>query len=185
MVEGGRGPRLSLEALKLIGVAGHRIMQDLDRDLAAEAGVAGPVDLPYSPRADQVENLIRAEPGPAGDGELLRRGVRDRLLEKPLRLLLATQKRVHLVKKVVVPGARLLEKCLALGGRARERRMVELLHPLEVSRTRHEPAARASPRLSRRISRSSHTFANCQSPFTVRGDTFRTWAVSSTLRPPK
>jgi hypothetical protein len=36
--------------------------QQLDRDLAAEARVAGAVDLAHAPRSEEREHLIRSEP---------------------------------------------------------------------------------------------------------------------------
>ena len=185
VVESSRGTGLSFEALELIGVARRCLMEHLDRDLAAEASVAGPIDLSHPPCTDQVENLVRSEPGPAEDREPLRRRLDDRLLEEPLCLLLVAEQRLHLMKNVHVAATGILEEGVALAWRAPERGAVQLLDPLEVSRPHHESAALAPSRASRRISRRSHTFANCQSPFTVRGETLRTWAVSSTLRPPK
>ena len=135
VVESRRGTGLSFEAPELIGVARRCLMENLDRDLAAEASVAGPVDLSHPPCTDQVENLVRAEPGPAEVRDLLRRRLDDRLLEEPLCLLLVAEQRLHLMKKILVPATGILEEGVALARRARERGAVQLLDPLEVWRS--------------------------------------------------
>ena len=66
MVEGRGGTSLSLEAPPLIRVARRRLGEDLDRDLAAEAGVAGPIDLAHPPRTDQVREPRTGRAGSRG-----------------------------------------------------------------------------------------------------------------------
>jgi hypothetical protein len=61
VLEGGDGARLPLEAGAQRGIESELRRQDLQRDRALEAGVAGPVDLAHAPGPDQVENLVRAE----------------------------------------------------------------------------------------------------------------------------
>jgi hypothetical protein len=61
MAEGAGGPRLQLEAAQALGVRAEAIEQDLDRDLTAEAGIAGAVDLAHASRAEGTENLVRSE----------------------------------------------------------------------------------------------------------------------------
>jgi hypothetical protein len=47
VVESGEQLGLALEAGHALGVAGHQLGQHLDRHLAPELGVLGPVDLPH------------------------------------------------------------------------------------------------------------------------------------------
>ena len=61
MVERGDGARLALEAGARIGIASDLGRQDLDRDRAIEARVAGSVDLAHAARADLGGHFIRAE----------------------------------------------------------------------------------------------------------------------------
>ena len=53
--------RLALEPPKALGVLGELRRQHLDRDVAAEAGVARPVHLAHAARADRGDDLIGAE----------------------------------------------------------------------------------------------------------------------------
>ena len=62
VVEGPGGPGLLLEAEETVAI-GDLLGEDLDRDLAAEAGVTGAVDLAHSPRAEQPHDLVRTESG--------------------------------------------------------------------------------------------------------------------------
>lgn len=61
MIERRKHPRLSPEAGEALGIAGNGGQQDLDRDLAIERRVAGPVDLAHPARADTRRELIRAD----------------------------------------------------------------------------------------------------------------------------
>src|SRR5207245_981199 len=63
---------LLLEALQAPGVRGKLHRQDLDRDLAAEPGVAGAIDLAHSARTERSEDLVMAQPG--SDGKCHREG---------------------------------------------------------------------------------------------------------------
>jgi hypothetical protein len=60
MVERGNEPRLALEARADLGRACQIARQDLDRDLAAEAAVAGAIDLAHASGADGREDLVGA-----------------------------------------------------------------------------------------------------------------------------
>ena len=62
VVEGARRPRLALEALEPVGVDRGRARQHLDRDVAAEAGVAGAIHLTHASCAEQTTDLVGAEP---------------------------------------------------------------------------------------------------------------------------
>ena len=65
VVELPGGAGLLLEAADPLRIERDVAVQDLDRDVAAEARVAGAVDLAHAPRADAVGDLVRPEPGPA------------------------------------------------------------------------------------------------------------------------
>ena len=65
MVEGAGGPRLLLEPLEARGIGAHRGGENLDRDLAAQARVAGAVDLAHRARPEQVHDLVRPSCVPA------------------------------------------------------------------------------------------------------------------------
>jgi hypothetical protein len=66
VVEGGEGAGLALEAAQPLGVGGGVLGEDLEGDLAAEAGVAGPVDFPHAPGAEGCEDLVRADAAARG-----------------------------------------------------------------------------------------------------------------------
>ena len=51
-------PGLLFEAAETLGVTGDVLGQDLDRHLAAEAGVASAVDLTHAPGPEQAEDLV-------------------------------------------------------------------------------------------------------------------------------
>ena len=60
VVQGAGGAGLLLEAAELLAI-GDPLEENLDRDLALQAGVTGAVDLTHRPRAEQPHDLVRAE----------------------------------------------------------------------------------------------------------------------------
>ena len=56
MVERGEDLRLALEAREPLGIARERVGQNLQRDVAVELGVAGPIDLAHPAGADRRQN---------------------------------------------------------------------------------------------------------------------------------
>ena len=64
--ECGDGLRLALEASKRLRVAREVIGKNLDGDVAAEARLAGAVDLAHPTRAEGGEDLVRTEAGAGG-----------------------------------------------------------------------------------------------------------------------
>ena len=60
VVQGAGGAGLLLEAAELLGI-GDLLGENLDRDLALQAGVTGAVDLTHRPRGEQPHDLVRAE----------------------------------------------------------------------------------------------------------------------------
>src|SRR4029453_3378125 len=60
VVQGAGGAGLLLEAAELLAI-GDLLEENLDRDLALQAGVTGAVDLTHRPRAEQPHDLVRAE----------------------------------------------------------------------------------------------------------------------------
>ena len=61
MVERAGGACLLLEAAQAVGVVGDGGGEDLHRDLALEAGIAGPIDVAHAPRADGRQDPVRPE----------------------------------------------------------------------------------------------------------------------------
>jgi hypothetical protein len=61
MVERGEGPGLLLETVEAVEAGGAVGGDDLDGDVAAEAGVAGAVDLARPPGPEGGQKLVRAE----------------------------------------------------------------------------------------------------------------------------
>ena len=61
VAQAGDRPGLALEAGESFGVPRHVLGEDLDCDVATEAGVAGAVDLTHSPGPDRGQDLVRAE----------------------------------------------------------------------------------------------------------------------------
>jgi hypothetical protein len=70
VVERGHGPGLLLEAAQAVGVGDTLRGDDLDRHFAAEARVAGAVDLAHASGAEGREHLVGPEPraGPERHG---------------------------------------------------------------------------------------------------------------------
>src|SRR5262249_29181597 len=58
--------RLPLEALQALVVCGRILGQDLDRDVAGEAGVAGTIDLAHPSRPEGRDGLVGAGTGGRG-----------------------------------------------------------------------------------------------------------------------
>ena len=63
----GGGARFALEAGEALGVGRELRGEHLDRDLAAETGIASFVDLAHAPRTQRREDLVGAEAGSGGE----------------------------------------------------------------------------------------------------------------------
>ncbi len=61
MLEAGEQSCLALEARHPLGIARHLRGQHLDRDVAAELGVARTIDLAHPAFAEGAEDLVMAE----------------------------------------------------------------------------------------------------------------------------
>ena len=61
MIERRQQLRLALEARHALGIIGQRRGQQLQRDVAAERGIAGAIDLAHAAGAEQRDDLVRAE----------------------------------------------------------------------------------------------------------------------------
>jgi hypothetical protein len=61
MVDGGESPGLSSETGQPVRIGRKRLGQDLDGDLAVEAGVEGSPDLTHAPLADLLDEAIVGE----------------------------------------------------------------------------------------------------------------------------
>ena len=67
MVQRGDGACLAFEARTQIGITSDFAWQDLDRDGAIEARVAGFIHLAHATGAERADDFIRAEAGAGGD----------------------------------------------------------------------------------------------------------------------
>ena len=70
VTEGTGGPGLLLEAAEALGVFSKGRGQNLDRDLATQPCVLGPIDNAHPPRADLRGDLVWAEVSARGDGHV-------------------------------------------------------------------------------------------------------------------
>jgi hypothetical protein len=61
MIQTGQDARFSLEASQPIGIGGKRLRQDLDRHVAPEPGVTGPVHLAHPADTDPFVHEIHAK----------------------------------------------------------------------------------------------------------------------------
>ena len=61
MVERGQHLRLSAEARQAVGVVGNGGQQHLDRDVAIQLRIAGPIHLPHATRAEGGEDFVRTD----------------------------------------------------------------------------------------------------------------------------
>jgi hypothetical protein len=117
-------PRLAREALERLGVGGELLRQDLDRHLAAEAGVARPPDLAHAAGAERADDLVAAEararrqpPGRARRHAGHPPGLRaDRLAEGGVGVVRA-QQRLDLRAQRAVAAAGAVEERFALTAR--------------------------------------------------------------------
>jgi hypothetical protein len=64
VVEGAGEAGFLLEAVEALGSVADLARQDLDGDVAAEAGVAGSVDLAHPAGPDRAQHLVRPQPRP-------------------------------------------------------------------------------------------------------------------------
>ncbi len=67
MVERGEQLGFALKPRKSIGIAGKRVRQDLDRDLALQPRIACAIHFSHSAAADQGDHFIRSETGAGGE----------------------------------------------------------------------------------------------------------------------
>ena len=63
MVEGREQAGLALESSEPIGIARHRLEQDLDRDVSTECRVVRAIDLTHAARTNRGQDVIRTETG--------------------------------------------------------------------------------------------------------------------------
>ena len=62
MIQCGEGPRFTVEARETLSLRRKRVGQNSNRDVTAEIGVRGPVDLAHATDPDLIDDLVRAEP---------------------------------------------------------------------------------------------------------------------------
>ena len=67
MVERGEKFGLALKASDAIGVCREGVRKDLERDIARETDVGGPIDLAHAPLAEQGHDFISAEAAARGE----------------------------------------------------------------------------------------------------------------------
>ena len=70
MIQRGEGLGLAFEPRETLGVLGERVRQDLDRHLATQRRVRGPVDLPHAAFPERRGDLVHAEAGAGGQSQL-------------------------------------------------------------------------------------------------------------------
>ena len=71
VVEARQHLRFPLEPGEAIRVSGEGVGEDLQRDIAAELGVGGPIDLAHPAFADEGGDLVRAQCGSRLEGHLV------------------------------------------------------------------------------------------------------------------
>ncbi len=75
MIQGGERLCLAREPRQAIVIAGKSLVQDLDRHIATQRGVAGAVDLAHAARPERGQDHVRTEAGTGGEGHGGRRGL--------------------------------------------------------------------------------------------------------------
>src|SRR5262245_21686457 len=73
MIERREHLRLAREPRATVGIGGERVRQDLQRDVAIQLRVAGPIHFAHTTRAEQADHLIAAEPRAGREGHGRRR----------------------------------------------------------------------------------------------------------------
>ena len=61
MIQRGEQLRFATEPRDTIGVLRKRVREDLERDVASQCGIAGPIHFAHSPGADRCQDFVRAE----------------------------------------------------------------------------------------------------------------------------
>ena len=118
MVEGGERLRLAAEPRNPFGIRRDVGRQDLDRNLAAEDRVSGPINRPHAARAEQRLHAIRAELRPNHDRRIIAHQVGNRLIHRPIdhdRLVDVGQHRLHLTLEGRIIGTGLADERQPLG----------------------------------------------------------------------
>src|SRR5690349_1708316 len=105
--------------------------QNLDRDVASNAGVSRPVDLPHAAGAQKGDNLVVPEHSSehrsgAPFSNCLGRHLEGGYFQEALRLCLASEQRFHFVTHFFV-GTGFLEETISLAGFTFAGSMIELL----------------------------------------------------------
>jgi len=75
VVQRGQGPGFALEPRAAVRVGGERLRQDLDRDVAPQAGIARAVDFAHPARTDEAHDLVGAQASRRWQGPSLLAGV--------------------------------------------------------------------------------------------------------------
>ena len=70
VVQAGEHLRFPLEPGEPVGVSGEGVRQDLQRDIAAELGVGGAIDLPHPAFTDQGGDVVMPQPRTDLEGHL-------------------------------------------------------------------------------------------------------------------
>ena len=69
MIQRGEDFRFALETREPIGISGERRRQNLDRNLAFQLGIGGPIHLPHPAFADLRGHFVDAEAGARSEGQ--------------------------------------------------------------------------------------------------------------------
>ena len=186
MVQRGQDVRFALEARQTVGVEHEDVRQHLERDLAIERAVVRAIDVAHPAAAERVQNPV--VPDLLSDprhGAIVRPGWAHRCdfpgrrREKISRLVVGRDQPFDLAPQGLVFAALRFEERATFARRAFQCSFIQLLDA-PPSFGRHPAGAFLSV-----SSQNSHARARLHSRFTVRGEMFRTSAVSSTDSPPK
>ena len=69
MIDRSRRASFLLEAPKSIRILGERRRQNLDRDVAGDARIARPVDLPHPARPERSDDLVVTDTGTGSENQ--------------------------------------------------------------------------------------------------------------------
>ena len=154
----GRRLGLPVESAPKHRVLRQALGEELERDQAARAPLARPVDAPHPAAAEPVEHLVAvARAGPAADPRAVeRRGHHPLQPSGRVRPLGAREERLHLAAELEIPRDGHLEEPASLAGRKVGALVEEDLDPLPAGGVHGTRGHRTAPRC-RRIASTSFT----------------------------
>jgi hypothetical protein len=130
VIQCGEQPRFACETCATLGICREMRRQEFERDVTTELAVVCAIHVAHASRAERCDDFVWTEVATqhriAVETRQSSRTFHGWCFEKLRRLCSVPKQRLELPPKTLVTGTRLHQEAFAVGGRARERRVIEL-----------------------------------------------------------